>query len=262
MQRVLSALLIVAGVVLAGWVVLDDTGDDVGTLTVGTAEPPVAADAPEPEPTNAPEPDPSPVETVEPEDEPSEEPTPDDPDDGEDTDRAATGVPGGIPPVTVRTGGLGEVDLSRPPAPRRIDVPSLGIDAPVVPVGVESDGNIFVPEDVSVIGWYQGSRAPAEQLGNTVLIGHVDSRTQGKGAFFDLRIAEVGAEIALTDDDGAESVWQVTGRRTFEKTAIPMDDINQYYGERRLLLITCGGEFDRAAGRYESIVIVQAELLS
>lgn len=247
MQRVLAALLVLAGVAIAGWVVLDTTGDDVGSVSIGAGDDVAVTEQPSPgesaeaaaapttgDATPAPEPEadaaPSPASTTSAE----------------------------LPEITMSSGSIDDVDLTRPPSPVRIGVPSLGIEAQVVTVGVEPDGEVVVPDDVSTIGWYAGSRAPGEGIGNTILIGHVDSRTQGRGAFFDLRIAEVGAVVSLADAEGGESVWQVTGRRTFEKTGVPMDDINQFYGEQRLLLITCGGEFDEATGSYESIVVVEA----
>ena len=91
-----------------------------------------------------------------------------------------------------------------------------------------------------------------------MLAGHVDDRVQGRGAFFDLRALEVGDEVRVTDEDGATTTWSVTGRRTYEKDSLPIDQLYERGGPPRLVLITCGGDFDRAARSYESNVVVEA----
>ena len=227
MQRTLAVLLAAAGIALAGWVLVDDTGDDIGTLTADAAGPP-AADRQRP---------------------PQQPPG---------TDRATP-----RPPVIGRSSArIADLDMTAPPAPVRLAVAAIGIDAAVVPVGIDPGGLMTVPEDVRTVGWYQWGGAPSSQVGTTVLAGHVDDRVQGRGAFFDLRATEVGDEVAVTDEDGATTTWRVTGRRTYDKASLPVDQLYRRDGPPRLVLITCGGEFDRAARRYESNVVVEAEPLS
>ncbi len=54
----------------------------------------------------------------------------------------------------------------------------------------------------------------------------------------------------------------MTGRRTYDKSSLPVDDLYRRDGEPRLLLITCGGDFDAEAGSYRSNVVVEAELVT
>jgi hypothetical protein len=61
-----------------------------------------------------------------------------------------------------------------------------------------------IPEDVSTVGWYELGVAPGE-AGSAVLAGHVDSRTQGRGAFFDLRDLDVGDRATVAHEDGTTS---------------------------------------------------------
>lgn len=227
MQRVLAVLLATAGIALAGWVLVDDTGNDIGTLTADDAGTPAARQqAPRQQ---APE-----------------------------TDQATP-----PPPAIGRSSArIADLDVTAPPAPLRLEVAAVGIDAAVVPVGIDPDGLMTVPEDVRTVGWYRWGGAPSSQLGTTVLAGHVDDRVQGRGAFFDLRVTEVGDEVTVTDQDGATTTWRVTGRRTYDKASLPVDQLYRRDGPPRLVLITCGGEFDRAARSYESNVVVEAEPLS
>ena len=88
-----------------------------------------------------------------------------------------------------------------PSPPVRVQVPALGVDSVVDPVGVAPDGEMAVPDDVERIGWYRFGPAPGSD-GSAVLAGHVDDREQGLGALFPLRDAGVGDEVLVTDADG------------------------------------------------------------
>lgn len=240
MQRLLAILLVVAGLSLAGWVALDPTGDDVGSVTVGSEAEPEATVTPATSATPAP----AATET------PTPEPTSPSP---------AASPTVALPEVTVSSAGIDDVDLSSPPAPTRVTLPSIGVDTSIVPVGVDPDGSMTIPEDVATVGWYRYGSAPGSDSGTIVLSGHVDSRTQGRGAFFDLRIMEVGDEVTVADEDGRETTWRITGRRTFEKESLPIEELFRRDGAPRLVLITCGGDFDSAARSYDSNVVVEAE---
>ncbi len=142
--------------------------------------------------------------------------------------------------------------------PQRLSLPSLEVDAEVVPVGLEADGGMEVPDDVAQVGWY----APGVEVGaagTAVLAGHVDSRTQGPGALFDLRRLEPGAPVVVSGG-GETTEWRVTGRTRYPKDELPLDDIFRWDGEPRLVLITCGGDFVAEDGHYRDNVVVYAEL--
>lgn len=239
MRSIVAALLVLSGLGVAGWVVVDDTGDDVGEVTVEAGSLPTADDTPtEPAPT---------PDATERDDEPTAAETP------------TTAPAAAAPEIGRSSARLGDVDLSRPTPPADIQLPSIGVDAPVVPVGIEPDGLMTVPEDVDTVGWYQWGGTPGGDTGTTVLAGHVDSRSQGRGAFFDLRAMGVGDEVSVTDADGATTTWRVVGRRTFDKASLPVDELYRRDGQPRLVLITCGGDFDADVRSYESNVVVEAE---
>ena len=155
-----------------------------------------------------------------------------------------------------------DVDASRQPeptgiTPERLSLPSLGVDAGVVPVGLEDDGGMEVPDDVSNVGWYSPG-VEVGAAGTAVLAGHVDSRTQGPGALFDLRRLEPGDPV-LVSGDGESTEWRVTGRTRYPKDELPLDEIFRWDGEPRLVLITCGGDFVAEDGEYRDNVVVYAE---
>lgn len=139
--------------------------------------------------------------------------------------------------------------------PIRVAIADLGIDAEVDPVDTGAGGVLDPPEDVSRAGWWLPGARPVGP-GSTVIIGHVDSRTQGQGVFYPLRTVELGSRVEV-ETAGGVIEYVVTERAEYEKTQLS-DELFSISGERRLVLITCGGEFDSATGNYEHNVVVVA----
>jgi hypothetical protein len=173
------------------------------------------------------------------------------------SDAAGPGPAGTLPPVTVRP-ATPQVAAARPD-PARLTVPALGIDAPVDAVGVEPDGTMTIPEDVSRIGWYRFGPAPGAPEGSAVLAGHVDDAVQGLGAMSPLAQASVGDQVQVTDAAGGSTTWQVVAREEFGKQSVPLADLFTRTGPPRLVLITCGGPFLADIRSYEDNVVVVAE---
>lgn len=150
-------------------------------------------------------------------------------------------------------------------SPARLTMSRPAIDAPVQPVDVLPDGNLVIPEDVRTVGWWRSGAAPGSPVGTVVLAGHVDSATAGPGALFHLDQAPVGSRITLTGTgaDGAASsttqVYEVVGRRRYAKAALPAATLFAQGRSPRLVVITCGGEFDPTTRHYTDNVVVFAE---
>ena len=143
--------------------------------------------------------------------------------------------------------------------PARVRVPTIDVDHPLIPVGLNPDGSMEIPHDVQEIGWYRVQGVLPGDDGTAVLAGHVDSRSQGPGAFYDLRHLDTGDQVTVSDGDQQQE-WVVTARRSYDKNTIPIEDIFLDHGEPRLVLITCGGAFDRTARSYRDNIVVYAEL--
>ena len=172
-------------------------------------------------------------------------------------DPAATDPPPAPPPPEepAPTPARGTFDA----LPARIHVPAIDVDHPLIAVGLNADGSMEIPHDVQEIGWYEVQGVLPGDDGTAVLAGHVDSRSQGPGAFYDLRHLDVGAAVTISDGD-QEQEWVVTARRSYDKDHIPIDEIFVDHGAPRLVLITCGGAFDRTARSYTDNIVVYAEL--
>jgi sortase (surface protein transpeptidase) len=141
------------------------------------------------------------------------------------------------------------------PAPVRVVVPALDIDVPVRATGVDDAGRMALHGSADVAGWYRFGSAPASPAGATVVAAHVDD-DDGVGPFARLVRAEVGTNVRVRTTDGTTHNYTVTGVRAEAKRAMSPDDLFDRSGEPRLVLVTCGGDWDPEARSYTKNVVV------
>ena len=142
--------------------------------------------------------------------------------------------------------------------PLRLKLPSLNVDAPVVPVSTDPRGNLAVPDDPRIVGWWENGARPSGAQGTVVLDGHVDTAEDGPGALFQLRFLEIGQPVVVTTEQG-EAVYTVTANHRYHKSSLP-DALFDTAGPPRIVIITCGGAFDRAAKKYSDNVVIYGKL--
>ena len=80
--------------------------------------------------------------------------------------------------------------------PSSISIPAVGIQAPVVPIGVDAEGSVAIPT-TSAGGLVPLQSPLPSTAGSTVLVGHVDSAEQGAGAFFRLHTLAAGNTVTV-----------------------------------------------------------------
>ncbi|MEU3779839.1 class F sortase [Streptomyces sp900129855] len=170
-------------------------------------------------------------------------------------DIAAVGRPPGaeLPPAAKPLGQA---------MPQRVDIPDLGVQAPVVARGLDDRGAVDPPpfDQAGVVGWYAGGAQPGAK-GTALLVGHVDTETR-PAVFYRLSTLKAGETVRVVRDDGKVAEFTVDDVEVVQRDHF---DARQAYGPRRpdraeLRLITCGGTFDRATRSYTANVIVSAYL--
>ncbi|MEU5626295.1 class F sortase [Streptomyces tendae] len=186
--------------------------------------------------------------------------------------REATDVREGISrPATGDMAAAGRPpDVPLPPAhtplgtaqPQRLDVPELGIDAPVVARGLDGKGAIEPPpfDQPGAVGWYAAGVTPGA-AGTALLVGHVDTETR-PAVFYELSTLEPGETIRVVRDDAEVAEFTVDDVQVLTRDGF---DAQQAYGPRdtersELRLITCGGTFDQTTETYTANVVVSAYL--
>jgi sortase (surface protein transpeptidase) len=165
-------------------------------------------------------------------------------------------APGG-PVIAVHSARLFDSRHGSEPAPTGLRIGAIGVDAPIVPVGVLSGTTTMeVPADVSAVGWYRFGPSPGDP-GSSLLVGHVDSRVQGAGVFFHLSQLRPGDQVVVQFGSARSERFRVIARRLYPKGHLPRLAFTRT-GRSFLTLVTCGGSFDQRTHHYVSNVVVFA----
>ncbi|MFE0414965.1 class F sortase [Streptomyces tendae] len=143
--------------------------------------------------------------------------------------------------------------------PVGLRIPAIGVDTPVMGLGLAADGTVQVPPvtDDDRAGWYRHSPTPG-QVGPSVLLGHVTVGRYGDGVFRNLDRLHRGERIEARLENGTAAEFTVTAVRTVAKADFPTEDVYGDVAGPELRLITCGGP--REGEEYRDNVIVFAEL--
>ncbi|MFD4574007.1 class F sortase [Streptomyces sp. NPDC058417] len=138
-------------------------------------------------------------------------------------------------------------------------IPAIGVDTPLLRLGVAADGTVEVPPITADdrAGWYRYSPTPG-QTGPSVILGHVTVGPYGDGVFRRLDRLRRGDGITARLENGTTAAFAVTDVRTVDKADFPTEDVYGNVNRPELRLITCGGPHDGEG--YRDNVIVFAAL--
>ncbi len=142
------------------------------------------------------------------------------------------------------------------PTDGTVALPSLGVSAPIVRVGVGLDGTMVVPKNARDVAWLDQGPIPGKTK-NIVLAGHI-SYSRVAGSFFRLREVQKGDEITVAMD-GKDLRFKVVWNCYFDRNTDRAAQIMGRTDVPSVTLISCGGVFDRAAGTHTQRVAVRAE---
>ncbi|MEH0845425.1 class F sortase [Micromonospora sp. CPCC 205711] len=147
--------------------------------------------------------------------------------------------------------------------PTTISIPRIGVAAEIMALGTNPDGTVQVPplEQAQKAGWYSPGASPGE-AGNAVVVGHVDSAKLGPAVFFQLGALLKGDTIAVSRADGSTATFTVDEVGSYPKTAFPAERVYGPNDRPALRVVTCGGQFDQAAGSYLNNIVVYASMTS
>ncbi|MEV0928615.1 class F sortase [Streptomyces spongiicola] len=170
-------------------------------------------------------------------------------------DVAAVGRPLGVPLPPAR-------EPLAPVGPTRVEVPSIGVSAPVVARGLDPTGAVEPPPFATpgAVGWFGTGTRPGA-AGAALFVGHVDTRTE-PAVFYGLSAVRPGETVRVTRADGSVAVFTIDDVQVVSRDRF---DARKVYGVHRpgraeLRLITCGGTYDKKAGSYTANVVVSAYL--
>ena len=164
-----------------------------------------------------------------------------------------------IPAPTTTTAPLTDTSDITASVPLRLRLPAVGIDAPLMTVGLAEDKTLETPPlHQNIAGWYEHSPTPGE-VGPSIIVGHVDSYT-GPSVFYRLADSEPGDDIVVTRQDGSKLHFIVTKVTQVDKAKFPTEDVYGNIEHPGLRLITCGGTYSATTDSYSHNTVVYAKL--
>lgn len=151
-----------------------------------------------------------------------------------------------------------------PDRPRYLTIEKLGVyKARVIPMGINSRGELSTPNNIFDVGWYESSGKPGH--GGTMLIDGHNGGPNVLGVFKNLPSLENGDVIEVERGDGVVFRYAVV-----ENVSVPLAESDIYMntamhspeqGRESLTLISCTGEWSQSQGTYLSRQFTRAVLV-
>lgn len=145
--------------------------------------------------------------------------------------------------------------------PVRLLIPKISVDAPFIPLEIDSSGQLEAPpsDDVNLVGWHADGATPGE-TGTSIIAGHVDTAAS-PAVFAELSDLRKGDVFHVVRADRRRATFVVDSTETFEKANFPDRRVYADASDAQVRLITCAGAYDRAAKDYTENLVVFAHLV-
>jgi sortase (surface protein transpeptidase) len=137
-----------------------------------------------------------------------------------------------------------------------IHLPTLGVQAPVVRVGIDGENRMIVPDNARDVAWLDRGGIPG-YTNNVVLAGHI-AYSRVAGSFMRIGSLRPGDEIVLKMN-GETRRYRVIWTCLFGRNTDRAAQIMGYTDVPSVTLISCGGGWDAAARTHSGRWAVRAE---
>jgi len=141
------------------------------------------------------------------------------------------------------------------PAEMRVVIPAIGVNAPVISLGLNPDRTLQVPDSGVEAGWWSGGTRPG-RAGPAVIVGHINWAGR-PGVFGHLNRLSSG-DLIVIHGFGLPIRYRVWVSGTYPKAGFPTGLVYGGTPRSTLRLITCAGRFDPTTGHYTDNLIVLA----
>lgn len=141
-----------------------------------------------------------------------------------------------------------------PVVPMRLQIPKIGVSAPVELLGLTSDGAMEAPIGWWDAGWYKYGPLPGQE-GNSVIAGHLDSTT-GPALFWRLTSLAPGDTLSVTLSNGQSEQFVVERQVSYADNNAPLQQIFGPASTDNLNLITCGGIWNPFQHNYSNRTVI------
>jgi hypothetical protein len=148
-----------------------------------------------------------------------------------------------------------------PSRPQLLTIPSIKVQAPILDVGLATDGSVDVPplNRHGEAGWFDGGPTPG-QFGPALIVGHADTKT-GPSVFYHLAQLKAGQKIEVRRADQSVAIFEVNSVEHFNKGRLPLQRVYADFSRPSLRLMTCGGVWLGGKQGYSDNIVVFASLI-
>lgn len=152
-----------------------------------------------------------------------------------------------------------------PDLPKFISIPAINItQARIIQLGLMSNNQIAVPDNIYDTGWYNASAKPgASEPGAMFIYGHVSSWT-ADGVFYNLKNLQPGDKVNITRGDNKRFVYQVVSTKVYNYKHVDMHAALSPIvpGTPGLNLMTCTGQVIKGTSEFNERLVVFTKLVS
>ncbi len=139
-----------------------------------------------------------------------------------------------------------------------VRLPKLGVAAPIVRVGVDTNGEMVVPTNARDVAWLDQGPFPGDTQ-NAVLAGHI-RWNKVTGSFGNIQQMAPG-DIVTVELNGKQWEYRVLWMCLFDFDTSEAERIMGYTNAPSVTLISCGGVYSYANHTHNKRVAVRAELI-
>lgn len=141
--------------------------------------------------------------------------------------------------------------------PVRLIIPSIGLDADIEHLGLNSKGEMDVPSGTSDnVGWYKHGTLPGN-TGSAVIDAHVFA------AFKNLKNIKNNADVYVVTSSGQKLHFKVASQAIYTLAELPgiTDSVFNRSDTQRLNLITCSGNLTADRSTYDHRLVVYTKFV-
>jgi LPXTG-site transpeptidase (sortase) family protein len=141
--------------------------------------------------------------------------------------------------------------------PVRLKIPTIDVEANIESFGVDSKGEMEVPDNTVDVGWFGIGPRPGE-IGSAVMAGHLDGNNGETGVFNNLDKLKPGDKIYVEDNKKTLINFVVRETRTYDPGYA--EDVFSSNDKAHLNLITCDGIWNGIKKSYSKRLVVFTDL--
>lgn len=143
--------------------------------------------------------------------------------------------------------------------PTRLVIPIINVNTAIQSVGVNSDGEMEVPNNSYEAGWFNLGPHPGE-TGSAVIAGHLDGVNGEPGVFIDLHKLKAGDKILVENSSGVTTTFIVKGSSIYDPGYA--EKVFSSSSGKHLNLITCDGVWDGIKKSFSKRLVVFADIIN